>query len=88
MPHMPPQGSGASPEGNKPFLDILEVDTGATQRIWQSKPPFYESTGAHPKEFEAYTLDLLHLAHVHHPFVRAYGRPSINTAPSFSKAET
>ena len=41
------QGSGASPEGNKPFIDILEVDTGATQRIWQSKPPFYESTGAH-----------------------------------------
>ena len=41
------QGSGASPEGNKPFVDILDVESGESQRIWQSKPPFYESTGAH-----------------------------------------
>ncbi len=40
------QGSGASPEGNKPFIDLLDADSGETQRIWQSKPPFYESTGA------------------------------------------
>lgn len=44
--HCGVQGSGASPEGNKPFIDVLDVDSGETQRIWQSKPPFYESTGA------------------------------------------
>ena len=29
------QGSGASPEGNQPFLDLLQVDTKESRRIWQ-----------------------------------------------------
>lgn len=40
------QGSGASPEGNKPFLDLLHVDTKETRRIWQSSPPHYEYTSS------------------------------------------
>jgi dipeptidyl aminopeptidase/acylaminoacyl peptidase len=40
------QGSGASPEGNRPFLDLLEVDSKETKRIWQSEPPFYEYTSS------------------------------------------
>ncbi|CAD7702470.1 unnamed protein product, partial [Ostreobium quekettii] len=36
------QGSGASEKGNKPFLDVLDVDSGATQRIWESSPPHFE----------------------------------------------
>ena len=38
-------GSGASPEGNRPFVDILELSSGNKQRIWQSKAPYYESPG-------------------------------------------
>ena len=39
-------GTGASPEGNKPFLDVLDVDSGETERLWQSSPPSFESTGS------------------------------------------
>jgi dipeptidyl aminopeptidase/acylaminoacyl peptidase len=37
------QGGGASPEGNRPFLDVLDLDTRETRRIWQSAPPHYET---------------------------------------------
>ncbi|KAK9828809.1 hypothetical protein WJX72_002171 [[Myrmecia] bisecta] len=40
------QGTGASPEGNRPFLDVLEVDTGKTERLWQSSPPHLEYTSS------------------------------------------
>ena len=36
------QGSGASPEGNRPFLDLFSLENGSSKRIWQSKPPFHE----------------------------------------------
>lgn len=39
-------GTGASPEGNRPFLDLLDIDTGATSRLWQSAPPYYEQLGS------------------------------------------
>ena len=39
-------GAGASPEGNKPFLDVLDLETKQTQRLWQSSPPFLEDTGS------------------------------------------
>lgn len=39
-------GSGASPEGNRPFLDLLDLETKETQRLWQSSPPYLESTGS------------------------------------------
>jgi dipeptidyl aminopeptidase/acylaminoacyl peptidase len=35
-------GLGASPEGNRPFLDRFELASSATQRLWQSKAPYYE----------------------------------------------
>ncbi len=35
-------GGGASPEGNRPFLDLLDVHTKETKRLWQSTPPFLE----------------------------------------------
>jgi dipeptidyl aminopeptidase/acylaminoacyl peptidase len=35
-------GSGASPEGDRPFLDRLHVPTAKTERLWQSAAPFYE----------------------------------------------
>lgn len=40
------QGRGASSEGNRPFVDVLDLETKETQRLWRSQPPFYESTGA------------------------------------------
>ena len=40
------QGAGASPEGNRPFVDVLDVDTKQTKRIWQSSPPFHETAGS------------------------------------------
>jgi dipeptidyl aminopeptidase/acylaminoacyl peptidase len=37
-------GMGASPEGNRPFLDAYNVFTGETNRLWQSEAPWYETT--------------------------------------------
>jgi dipeptidyl aminopeptidase/acylaminoacyl peptidase len=36
-------GQGASPQGNRPFLDEMSLATGESKRIWQSQPPFYET---------------------------------------------
>jgi dipeptidyl aminopeptidase/acylaminoacyl peptidase len=35
-------GSGASPEGDRPFFDALDLKSGETHRLFQSQPPFYE----------------------------------------------
>jgi len=37
------RGSGASAEGDRPFLDRIDVATGQTERLWQSTAPHYES---------------------------------------------
>ena len=45
-------GAGASPEGtdkgwgNRPFLDLRNLDTGERERLWQSSPPYFESTSS------------------------------------------
>jgi len=36
------RGNGASPEGDKPFIDRFNIATGKTERLWQSAPPNYE----------------------------------------------
>jgi dipeptidyl aminopeptidase/acylaminoacyl peptidase len=33
---------GASPEGDRPFVDALDVSSGKTMRIFQSEAPYYE----------------------------------------------
>lgn len=35
-------GTGASPEGNRPFLDQLDLKTFKTKRLWRSEAPYYE----------------------------------------------
>ena len=35
-------GPGASPDGVFPFLDWWTVETGETDRLWQSQSPYYE----------------------------------------------
>lgn len=35
-------GDGASPEGDRPFLDELDLTTGKTNRLWRSEAPNYE----------------------------------------------
>ena len=35
-------GDGASPEGDRPFLDRLDLQTGQTERLWRSEAPYYE----------------------------------------------
>ncbi len=35
-------GLGASPEGNRPFLDELTLATKETRRVWRSEAPYYE----------------------------------------------
>ncbi len=35
-------GSGASPEGDRPFVDKMDVRTGRTERLFQSEAPYYE----------------------------------------------
>jgi dipeptidyl aminopeptidase/acylaminoacyl peptidase len=36
------RGTGASPEGDRPFLDRFDLTTGKTERLWQSTAPNYE----------------------------------------------
>lgn len=35
-------GAGANPEGDQPFLDRIDLASGATARLWRSEPPHYE----------------------------------------------
>jgi dipeptidyl aminopeptidase/acylaminoacyl peptidase len=35
-------GTGATPEGNRPFLRKFDLDTGETTEIWRSEAPYYE----------------------------------------------
>ncbi len=35
-------GAGASPEGNRPFLDELDLRTLKAKRLWRSEAPYYE----------------------------------------------
>lgn len=36
-------GQGASPEGNRPFVDKMNLDTKETTRLWRSEAPYYEN---------------------------------------------
>jgi len=36
-------GTGASPEGNRPFLDAMDLSTFTTTRLFRSEAPYYES---------------------------------------------
>ncbi|MGD2068090.1 MAG: prolyl oligopeptidase family serine peptidase [Gemmatimonadota bacterium] len=37
------EGSGASDEGDRPFLDRMNLETHATERLWRSPPDAYET---------------------------------------------
>ncbi|MDN3577740.1 prolyl oligopeptidase family serine peptidase [Chitinimonas viridis] len=39
-------GEGASPEGDRPFLDRFHLDSKQTERLWRSEAPYYERTVA------------------------------------------
>lgn len=39
-------GEGSSPEGKHPFLDLANVATGATRRLWQCEGDAYETVSA------------------------------------------
>lgn len=39
-------GAGATPEGDRPFLDRLNLVTFETERLWRSEPDVYESVAA------------------------------------------
>lgn len=36
------RGSGASPEGNRPFIDEYRLKDRQTERLWRSEAPYYE----------------------------------------------
>ncbi|WCJ22318.1 Prolyl oligopeptidase family protein [Euphorbia peplus] len=45
--HILLNGSGATPEGNVPFLDLFDLNTGEKERIWQSdKEKYFETVVA------------------------------------------
>ncbi|KAJ7522459.1 hypothetical protein O6H91_18G011700 [Diphasiastrum complanatum] len=49
-------GKGATPEGYVPFLDLFDINTGETERIWQSdKEKYYEKLAHIQKEILRYT---------------------------------
>jgi len=35
-------GQGASPEGNRPFVDEFDLNSKTTKRLWRSEAPYYE----------------------------------------------
>lgn len=35
-------GQGASSEGNRPFVDLFNIKTQQTKRLWRSEAPYYE----------------------------------------------
>ncbi|TVQ34112.1 MAG: S9 family peptidase [Wenzhouxiangella sp.] len=35
-------GQGSSPEGDRPFVDRLDLDSGETERLWRSQSPWFE----------------------------------------------
>jgi dipeptidyl aminopeptidase/acylaminoacyl peptidase len=35
-------GNGASPEGDRPFIDKFDIASGKTSRMWRSEAPYYE----------------------------------------------
>lgn len=37
------RGNGASPEGDRPFLDRYDIATGRTTRLFRSQAPYYET---------------------------------------------
>ncbi|MCR9289696.1 MAG: prolyl oligopeptidase family serine peptidase [Bacteroidetes bacterium] len=37
------RGQGASPEGNRPFVDKMNLATKETTRLWRSEAPYYEN---------------------------------------------
>lgn len=39
-------GEGASTRGNYPFLDRMNLQTGATERLWRNEDPYYERVAA------------------------------------------
>ena len=39
-------GNGASAEGDRPFLDVFNIDTKQSTRLFQSEPPAYENVAA------------------------------------------
>ena len=39
-------GQGASPEGDRPFLDRIDIASGKTTRLWRSEAPYYEQVVA------------------------------------------
>jgi len=39
-------GQGASPEGDRPFIDKFNIPSGKTTRLWQSEAPYYEYVSA------------------------------------------
>jgi dipeptidyl aminopeptidase/acylaminoacyl peptidase len=39
-------GDGASPEGDRPFIDKFEIITSKKTRLWRSEAPFYETVSS------------------------------------------
>ena len=39
-------GRGASPEGDRPFIDRYDLPSGKTTRLWRSAAPYYETFAA------------------------------------------
>ncbi|KEH24431.1 probable glutamyl endopeptidase, chloroplastic isoform X3 [Medicago truncatula] len=52
-------GSGATPEGNVPFLDLFDINTGSKERIWESdKEKYFETVVALMSDQEEGDLQL------------------------------
>lgn len=49
------KAKGATPDGNKPFVDKMNIESGQRERLWQSNDPYYE----YPFSFIDYDKELI-----------------------------
>ncbi|RYY11656.1 MAG: S9 family peptidase, partial [Cytophagaceae bacterium] len=63
-------GQGASPEGDRPFVDELNLTTKKTTRLWRSEAPYYEVPAA---IFEGKKGQPLALTHFANPYAKFGG---------------
>jgi len=78
------KGDGASPEGDRPFLDRIDLATGEITHLWRSEAPYYEEVVAVLDSVaERFVLRRESVTEPPNYFVRDFGRDGLTRLTSF-----
>lgn len=79
------RGDGASPEGDRPFLDKLDLATGKATRLWRSEAPYYEYVVSVLDAKKAVTFMTSRESQTENPnyFIRAAGAKTLTKVTAF-----